>query len=64
MTKSIGCGVGEANAGDAVVLHGRTLAYRDSFLRRATIGDVYPATLVVGELRGEVLSQFGRIRIV
>lgn len=52
MTRSIGCGVGEAKAGDAVVLHGRTLAYSDSFLRNATIGDVYPATLVVGELVG------------
>ena len=44
MTRSIG--VGE----DGVVFTGRTLAKRSSLFRRATIGDEYPATLVVGEL--------------
>lgn len=33
---------------------GLMLAYRSSFLRRATIGDEYPTTLLEGELYSEI----------
>jgi len=32
------------------------LAYKSSFLRRATIGDEYPTTLLDGELQRVVIS--------
>lgn len=37
-------------AAPLVDLTGRTLAYRSSRLRSATMGEEYPSTLVLGEL--------------
>lgn len=37
-------------AGEATDLTGRTLAYKSKCLRKATMGEEYPATLWEGEL--------------
>lgn len=52
-TKSIDGGFPNVSATDET---GLILAYRSSFLRKATMGDEYPTTLFEGELLSGVIQ--------